>query len=165
MPASLAAQGEQTNRSATARINAALAAAVKAGIPASLLESKVAEGEAKGVPTERIAGAVEARLDALMRASNVLRQGEVRNITAADLAVSADALQANVGTDALVDIMKGTPNERRVVATAMLTQLVQLGTAPDAALLRVNSAVAAGAEALVNLQAEIAAALRIRGIL
>ncbi len=163
-PASLAAQTDQPEKRAEARIAAALSAAAKAGIPASLLESKVAEGEAKGVPQDRIASAVEARLHALLRASSVLRAGGVRDVTAGELAVVADALGVNVADEAVVKIMKDTPRDRRVVAAAVLTQLVQLGHTSDAALLRVNNAVSAGAEALVNLQAEVTSLLRIRGL-
>src|SRR5687767_15979527 len=56
-----------------ARIDAALAKAKSAGIPAALLESKIAEGRAKGVSMDRIAVAVERREAALERASSVLR--------------------------------------------------------------------------------------------
>ncbi len=38
------------------RINTALARARQVGIPVALLESKMAEGKAKGIPLERIAG-------------------------------------------------------------------------------------------------------------
>lgn len=60
-PPVLAAQDSTraTGTGADARVDAALAAAVSAGIPTSLLERKIAEGHAKGVPMERIAVAVE----------------------------------------------------------------------------------------------------------
>ena len=41
--------------------------ALEAGIPVSLLERKIAEGKAKGVPMDRIAAAVQHRLEALTR--------------------------------------------------------------------------------------------------
>ena len=47
------------------RINTALARARQVGIPVALLESKIAEGKAKGVSMERIAAAVERREAAL----------------------------------------------------------------------------------------------------
>jgi hypothetical protein len=50
------------------------------------------------------------------------------------------------------------------VATAVLTQLVQLGYEAESAFLRIDAALAGGAEALANLRAEAAAALRVRGI-
>src|SRR5690606_9670501 len=46
---------------AEARIQAATRRVAAAGIPRSLVESRVAEGRAKGVPAERIAAAVERR--------------------------------------------------------------------------------------------------------
>src|SRR5690606_4220191 len=55
-----------------ARIEAALASAAEAGIPMALIESKIAEGKAKGVAMERLAAAVEARLAGLQRAANAL---------------------------------------------------------------------------------------------
>jgi len=51
------------------RINAALARAQQVGIPVALLESKIAEGKAKGVSLERIAAAIERRQTTLERAS------------------------------------------------------------------------------------------------
>ncbi|HEU4828374.1 MAG TPA: hypothetical protein VFT04_04190, partial [Gemmatimonadales bacterium] len=56
----------------TARVEATLSAAAEAGIPVSLLERKIAEGRAKGVPMARIASAVEARLAALTSARDAL---------------------------------------------------------------------------------------------
>ena len=60
-----------------ARIDAALSTAAEARIPVSLLKSKVAEGEAKHVSEERIAGAVEARHRTLLRASSTLARADV----------------------------------------------------------------------------------------
>src|SRR5687767_5724591 len=58
------AQAQAQARTSEARIAAAMAAAARANIPESLIENKRAEGEAKGVASERIATAVEARLSA-----------------------------------------------------------------------------------------------------
>jgi hypothetical protein len=51
--------------------------AAQAKIPLSLVKSKVAEGEAKRVPQERIATAVEARVKSLVRASEALQRADV----------------------------------------------------------------------------------------
>jgi len=51
------------------RINTALARARQVGIPVALLESKIAEGKAKGVSLDRVAAAVERRQAALEKAS------------------------------------------------------------------------------------------------
>lgn len=143
-----AQQGPET------RIDAALGAATRAQIPVSLLESKVQEGRAKGVPEARIASAVEARLDALLRAQNALARGRADAVAAGDLSIAADALQAGVSETAVIDVMTRTPVQRRAVATAVLTELVRLGVASDVALSRVHAAIAAGGEALVNLPAQ-----------
>ena len=75
------------------RISAVLARARQASIPVFLLESKIAEGRAKGVSQERIAGAIERRFVALERASQALR-GDPD--AAASLAVGADAIESGV---------------------------------------------------------------------
>jgi len=146
-----------------ARIDAALEAAARADVPASLLTSKIAEGNAKHVPQDRIASAVEARLKSLLRASSVLDRGNIESASAAELAVSADAIEAGVSENALVRLTKSAPEDRRVVAVAILADLVRLGQSSDAALARVNAAVTTSA-ALANLNAEVATQLRLGGL-
>lgn len=146
-------------RSPQARIDAALHASARAGIPTALLESKIAEGKAKGVPQDRVAAAVEARLQGLMRASAALERAGVEVASQSVLAVSADALEAGVTENALVKISRGAPEERRAVAVATLTGLVQLGHASEVALARVSAALGSNA-ALANLQADVASQLQ-----
>lgn len=149
-------------QTAESRLEASLAAAARAEIPSALLESKIAEGNAKQIPAERIAAAVEARLEALLTARETLDQAGITAATTDELSITADAIQANVGLDAVSRLLRTAPPDRRVIATAVLTQLVQLGYAPDAAFLRVDGALEAGTDALINLRAEAAAALRVR---
>ena len=151
--APLGLSGQQGD--ASARIESAFGAAAQAGIPVSLLESKVQEGRAKGVAEARIAAAVEARLGALVRAQTALTRAGARGLVAADLAVAADALQAGVAEASMVDVMTRVPAPRRAVATAVLTELVELGLASEVALSRVHAAVAQGGEALVNLPGQV----------
>lgn len=136
------------------RIQAALGAAARAEIPVSLLESKIDEGRAKGVAEARIAAAVEARLAALVRAQGALERANARAISAGELSIAADALQAGVSETAVVDVMTRAPAPRRAVATAVLTELVALGVASEVALARVHAAIGQGGEALVNLPAQ-----------
>ena len=75
------------------RINVALARARQVGIPVALLESKMAEGKAKGIPLERIAAAIERREGALERASQALRGNPGDT---ASLSVGADAIDGSV---------------------------------------------------------------------
>jgi hypothetical protein len=146
-PAAVAAQGAA---SPAQRIEAARRTAESTGIPASLLDNKVAEGRAKGVPLARIASAVEHRLALLARAHEAMA-GEVRGpLTAADLAVGADALAAGVGPETLGSLARSAPNDRRAVAIAVLAQLVQEGDRPERALQRVRVAMA-DAESLRTL--------------
>ena len=137
------------------RINLALARARDAGIPVALIESKIAEGKAKGVSLERIALVVERRQAVLERAGTLLRGRP--GLEAADLSVTADALDTGVSEAVLTAIADAAPRERRVVAIAALTHLVQVGHAPQAALDRVRAALTQGPEVLANLASQAGA--------
>ena len=142
------------------RINTALARAREVGIPVALLESKIAEGKAKGVSLERIAAAIERRQSALERASQALRGGADAPST---LAVSADAIESGVSEVVLREVVANSPNDRRNVAIAALTELVHQGNTPEVALGRVRDALKRGPDALSNLPAEAASGGRGRG--
>jgi hypothetical protein len=134
------------------RINAALARAREVGIPVALLESKIAEGRAKGVSLDRIAAAIERREAVLERAGQAIAgQPAIAN---ADLSVAADALESGVSEAVLKAVAETAPREHRAVAIATLTQLVQLGHVPEEALDRVREALKRGPQALLNLPAE-----------
>jgi len=148
-PAVLSAQ----DSTSSARVNATLDAALEAGIPVSLLERKVAEGRAKGVPMERIAIAVEKRLEALTTARGALVDAGLASTTEGELSVAADAVQAGVSATALATIGSTAPQERRAVAIAVLAELVAAGQASSQALARVQEALTNGPEALANLRA------------
>jgi hypothetical protein len=133
------------------RINTALARARQIGTPVALLESKIAEGKAKGVSLDRIATAIERRQAALERANQALR-GEPD--AASSLGVGADAIESGVSEAVLRAVSENAPRDRRNVAIAVLTELVKQGHAPEAALGRVRDAVKRGPDALSNLPAE-----------
>jgi len=155
--------GQAQAQTPQARIDAAMNAAAEAKIPLSLVKSKVAEGEAKRVPQERIATAVEARVKSLVRASGTLQRADVEARNEGELLVSADALDAGVSESALIRISQDAPPERRTVAIAVLADLVRLGAASDNALARVSGAVSSNS-ALANLHAEVAAQLQRGGL-
>jgi hypothetical protein len=134
------------------RINTALARARQVGIPVALLEAKIAEGKAKGVSLDRIAAAIERREMTLEHASRVMK-GQPGNGDA-ELSVAADAIDSGVSDTVLRSIAESAPRDRRAVAIAALTQLVQQGHVPEAALDRVKDALKRGPEALLNLPAE-----------
>ena len=144
-----------------ARIDAAMAKAKAAGIPVALLESKIAEGRAKGVSMDRIAAAVERREAALERASSVLRGP--RAVDEDGLDVGADAVEQGISEAVLAAIADAAPRERRSVAIAALTELVARGRSSQNALDQVRAAVKKGPEALANLPAQAAAADNRRG--
>jgi hypothetical protein len=144
---------EAQDSTSTARVEATLGAAAEAGIPVSLLERKIAEGRAKGVPMARIASAVEARLEALTSARDALVEAGLTSTTEGELSVAADAMQAGVSSAALATVSSSAPPERRAVAIAVLSELVAHGRSSSDALLQVRDALAAGPEALANLRA------------
>jgi hypothetical protein len=136
----------QGGQGAQERIDAALARARSQGVPVSLLESKMAEGKAKGVALDRIATAIDRREASLERAAQAMKGHEP--ITDAELSVGADALDAGVSNAVLKAVTESAPRERRAVAIAAITELVQRGSAPDAALARVREALKRGPDAL-----------------
>lgn len=154
LPAGLAAQAPQQ------RLDAARARALQAGLPVELIDSKVVEGRAKGVPLERIVAAVEQRLEAGLRAQAASSRAD---FTPAEFGIAADALLGGVSEAVLGALVERSPHERRAVAIATLTQLVQLGTSQEEALQRVSDALARGPEALMNLPAQAAEAAARRG--
>lgn len=125
------------------RIDAALIQAQESGIPVALLESKIAEGRAKGVSMDRIAMAVEQRLQGLTRARDAMARG-ADDLDAAQISVGADALGTGVSEAVLEEISTTTPQERRTVAVAALTHLVGQGIVPEQALTQVTEALARG---------------------
>ncbi len=135
----------------------ALMRASEAGIPVSLLESKIAEGRAKGVPLDRIQEAVARRTDALIKASAALQAAGIESPDAADMSVGADALQGGVSETVLTTIAATSPAERRTVAIAALGHLVAAGIVPDRALQQVEEALQKGPEALANLPVQAGA--------
>jgi uncharacterized membrane protein YgcG len=131
----------------------ALARAREVGIPVALLESKIAEGKAKGVSMERIAAAVERREAALEKAHEALHeQPDIDE----SLAVTADAVEAGVSQTVLKTLAQSAPRDRRNVAIAALTELVHQVRGSEAALERVREALRRGPDALANLPAEAA---------
>jgi hypothetical protein len=157
LPAAAHAQDPQQ------RIDAARRRAESAGIPVALLDSKVAEGRAKGVPIDRIATAVDRRLAALTRAREAMAGApRAAPVTQADLSVGADALEAGVEPGVLGRLAAAAPGDRRAVAIAVLTELVSQGESSERALARVTSALQHGPDALRRLPGE-AASERSRG--
>jgi len=135
------------------RIDAAMTRSQQAGIPLSLLESKIAEGRAKGVAMDRIAKAVESRLRNLEQAKVIMAR-VANDVDAAQLSVGADAIGSGISDAVLEKITASAGRDRRAVAVAVLTQLVLHGIAPEAALVQVKDALARGPQALANLAAQ-----------
>jgi hypothetical protein len=157
MPVSLAAQDPG------ARIRAAEARTSAAGIPVSLLEMRVAEGKAKGIPMDRIASVVERRATTLLDAKAAMDPASAR-LTAAELGAGADALERGVDGASLRTVIQQARSEDRAVAIAVLTYLHGEGGLPvNQALARVTQALKKGPGALRDLPAQAAAERGNRG--
>ena len=95
--------------------------------------------------------AIERREGALERASQPLRGNPGDT---ASLSVGADAIESGVNETVLKAVAEDAPRDRRTVAIMTLTQLVQQGDLPDAALAKVRNALKRGPDALTNLPSE-----------
>ncbi len=136
------------------RIEAVRRRAAELSIPVALVDGKVAEGRAKGIPAERIAAAVEHRLDMLSRARQAMGP---RGAAPADLSVGADALESGVDPEVLKTLAAQAPPAQRAMAIAVLSQLVRGGESSEKALEQVKAAMGRGPEALRALPGEAAA--------
>jgi hypothetical protein len=131
------------------RVQAALDRAAAAGIPVSLLESKIAEGRAKGVRPDVLAGAIERREVGLLRAREAMSAAAA--VSPADLGVGADALEVGVQPEVLRRLAASASSEHRAVAIVALTELVVAGHPAEQALQQVQEALRRGPAALSNL--------------
>jgi hypothetical protein len=134
-----------------ARIQAALDRARAANLPVEVLESKLAEGRAKNIPADRIATVIENRARAMELAHAALARAQRGEPSPQDVAVGTDAIEAGVSQAVLARIAETAGAERRTVAIAALAYLVAEGHLPEAALARVQQALAQGGNALANL--------------
>ena len=154
MPAATHAQANDAararaglNASAATRFDAAIARAEREDLPTESIVSKALEGIAKRVPPDRIAVAVEQRLDLLVRARAALeprrrdadrepqREGAVRARARAEISAVADAMQRGVDDDAVRRLSADSrPDEPISTSVHVLADLVQRGVPSDVAL-------------------------------
>jgi hypothetical protein len=142
------------------RIAAAREQVVQRGIPAVLLDTRIAEGRAKGVAVERIALAVERRAAGLIQANEALARRGVRT-TDAELSAGADAAEAGVDGASLRAVIQIARVEDGAVALAVLGELARQGVPVGEARGRVTDALRrGGGRALTNLPGQAAAERR-----
>lgn len=148
---------------AEARIRAAIDHAASVGVPLSMLENKVAEGRAKGVPLARIAAAMEHRAEVLARVKSAM-ESRFGAVSEGELTAGADANEAGVSLDQLSRVGVQAGNDRSMALT-VLADLVANGQVPEHALLRVQAALNGGVGALTRLgnSAEARAGAEARG--
>ncbi len=153
----------RADATAEARIQAAIDHAASVGVPLSMLETKVAEGRAKGVPLERIAAAVEHRAEVLARVKSAM-ESRFETVSDGELTAGADANEAGVSLDQLSRVAVQAGNDRSMALT-VLADLVARGQVPERALLRVQAALNGGVGALTQLgnSAEARAGAEARG--
>jgi hypothetical protein len=104
LPTALQAQNAEE------RIAAAMQYAQNAGIPVSLLDSKVQEGKAKGIPMDRIAAAVERRAEACDASSS-------STATSSSCSARASPIPDGAGREPLL-LVGGSASGRGVVTSA-----------------------------------------------
>ena len=154
--------GSAAAQDPSARIDAARRSVAEAGIPPSLIDARVAEGRAKGIPLDRIAAVVERRAAALGAARQAM--AGANGLNAADLSAGADAVEAGIDGASLRALIQGARVEDRPVAIAVLTYLHrEAGIPVGQALQSVRSAMGEGPEALRTLPSRAAAARERRG--
>jgi hypothetical protein len=161
--AALLLPGMAAAQTAEARIEAARARALQSGLPVALIDERIAEGLAKGIPAERIAIAVERRATSMMSARQAMRAANIEATTAM-LAAGADAVEAGISEQAIRRVMVGARAADRPVALAVLTYLHRdRGIPLDRALDAVTEAMARGPDALRDLPARAGAPGRADG--
>ncbi len=120
-------------------VEAVLQAARAAGLPTETLEAKAAEGAAKGVPPDRVAGYLEAlRLD-LARADALLGDRAADADRAALLAAAAAALRAGGSGPAILELAESTPT-LRAPAVRGFADLIAAGCPEPGALALIHRA-------------------------
>lgn len=134
----------------TQRIETVRARMAQLRIPVELIDSKVAEGRAKGVAMDRIAAAVERRGAGLATAQTALaRPG--RPADRAELAAGADAVDAGIDAGSIRAAAQAAPAGHGAIALAVLTQLHLQGVPVGRALEMVRRAAARGDQAVADL--------------
>lgn len=132
------------------RIEAVRARMAQLRIPVELIDTKVAEGRAKGVPMDRIAAAVERRGAGLATAQAALsRPG--RPADRAELSAGADAVDAGIDASSMRAAVQAASPGHGAIALAVLTQLHLQGLPVDRALEMVRRAAAQGDQAVADL--------------
>lgn len=150
LPSALVAQSPES------RIEAAMDRIRAVGITGELLEVRLAEGRAKGVPVSRIADAIERRASALIAASQALREISPRT-ELSELSAGADAVEAGIPAAVIRQVARAARSEDRPVAISVLTYLHRERNLPlDVAIRNVSAAIERGSDALRELPATAA---------
>jgi hypothetical protein len=131
-------------------MQAAIDHALSVGVPVSMLETKIAEGRAKGASMERIAAAVEHRAEVLTRVQTAFNARR-ETVSQAELTAAADAHERGVSVDNITQLSARAGNDRAAALT-VLADLVAQGTVPEHALLRVQAALSGGASELARMR-------------
>lgn len=151
--------GEALPPDAANRVIGAADAAAREGVPPGLVYRKALEGAAKGIPPERIAGAVE---------QYAARLREARGLVGPDrspgtIGAAAEALRRGVPTEVVRSFADGHPRERDLaIPMIVLGELTEAGVPVDNALEVVNSVLSRGArgDQMLTLSAAVRRRMR-----
>ena len=152
--------GRRTPPEVVRAVQAMASSASAKGLPAGPLIQKAIEGAAKGVPAERVIGAVRALADQLEAAAGALRSGGIDHPDADVVEGGAYALGAGLNVDQVRELVRTShaPYDP-AVALRVAATLAALGVSPKTTLDVVEDAINTGRSPsdLLDLPSELQA--------
>jgi hypothetical protein len=135
------------------------------GIPPQLIRRKAIEGISKGVPPDRIVGALEEYSHRLREANDLLSAGGMERRDGASLAATAEAVRRGVSADAIRNLAgaaAGSGNRGLAVPMLVLGDLAEAGVPTDQALEAVREGMRRGApeQGMLNFSAAVRRRIR-----
>ncbi|MCL7927569.1 MAG: hypothetical protein M8841_07245 [marine benthic group bacterium] len=135
------------------------------GIPPQLIRRKAVEGIAKGVPPDRIVGALEDYSNRLREANDLLAAGGMDRRDGASLAATAEAVRRGVSPDAIRSLAGeagGRGNRGLAVPMLVLGDLAEAGVPADQALDAVREGMRRGTpeQGMLNFSAAVRRRIR-----
>ncbi len=148
---------------AAAALEASVQAAARDGLPTQPLIDKALEGEAKGVPGERIVAVVRALHEELGRARGLLREGGRASPPGAEISAIAEALRRGVPEDALRNLARDDHSGPLGMESHVLADLLDRGVPVNGALAVLSAWRGRGADQAQLRELPAAVERRMRG--
>jgi hypothetical protein len=135
------------------------------GIPPQLIRRKAMEGIAKGVPPDRIVGALEDYSHRLREANGLLADGGMERRDGASLVATAEAVRRGVSPEAIRSLAgeaAGRGNRGLAVPMLVLGDLAEAGVPADQALEAVQEGMRRGTpeQGMLNFSAAVRRRIR-----